>query len=696
MNNADFIRQYASEIAEALRSQEESPQTASLEESIPKLYRSLCFDEPIFNDISNLPVVASAMSRQLLSLSSPYALSERLVNGIFFLCKKRKSKDSDTSSSSAESTAIARLAFCISVQLPLQICQNFDNPLKVKKYLGSYKGNLYRESDNNTNDEWKESISRSSDAVIQQQVDKISEAISNGATNIESDDTNIQPDTDSLEEIWAAESDPSDYDYGEGSPDIPHQQLHLEEDDWLDPKTLSKPDLSLTTEHMQLAIGSLLKQANYNMLEPLFVSSKKEIEMYTSELMQLIFILLQPETPLSTGGNKSMDSSFQDALLTPLWILRDAATHKENSQQQQFTSSYLETLQTLLAVDQAHLQDVGGRISDPGMELCTASIVGLSALSSWCTMTEFSVDLTITSILDAMNDISHVVERATEKYRNNLLYSLVPIMELLSGISSDRTKVYGATLSKNIAQTLLNTGFLRQLLVLGLSERVQIASHFHHALWGLSVSYPKLVGKYVLRYHGIPQLVRNYTITGDSSSRECVHTILWNGFGWFGIEETQGPRVVWKSSSRLPVKELPLSRDECKEVCEKAWARLCHIMVSSISEYSETKGPEKMLEALHDLEMLLSRMSVPSIAKAFVQLLDSSNLQAITQALSLMPEEEMEVVKTSEIMKTEEDPDDKLKDPKANNIQVISTTRKLVKQYALFFQGNIGGSSKTD
>ena len=92
MNNADFIRQYASEIAEALRSQEESPQTASLEEFIPKLYRSLCFDEPIFNDISNLPVVASALSRQLLSLSSPYALSERLVNGIFFLCKKRKSK----------------------------------------------------------------------------------------------------------------------------------------------------------------------------------------------------------------------------------------------------------------------------------------------------------------------------------------------------------------------------------------------------------------------------------------------------------------------------------------------------------------------------------------------------------------------------------------------------------------------------
>ena len=97
-----------------------------------------------------------------------------------------------------------------------------------------------------------------------------------------------------------------------------------------------------------------------------------------------------------------------------------------------------------------------------------------------------------------------------------------------------------------------------------------------------------------------------------------------------------------------------------------------------------------MLEALHDLEMLLSRMSVQSIAKSFVQLLDSSNLQDITQALSVMPEEEME------IMKTEEDPDEKLKDPKANNKQVISTTRKLVKQYALFFQGNIGGSSKTD
>ena len=122
-------------------------------------------------------------------------------------------------------------------------------------------------------------------------------------------------------------------------------------------------------------------------------------------------------------------------------------------------------------------------------------------------------------------------------------------------------------------------------------------------------------------------------------------------------------------------------------------------METSISDFSRRTGPEKILGALHDFERLLILMSVPCIASSFVQLLDSSHLQDITKALSLLSnesDEEAEIVKESEMNDDAEDPDDKLKDSKGNHQQVVSMTRKLMKQYTLFFQGNTGGSSKTD
>ena len=112
-------------------------------------------------------------------------------------------------------------------------------------------------------------------------------------------------------------------------------------------------------------------------------------------------------------------------------------------------TKYLDLLQTLLAVDQAYMEDVTARSasttnSSTTLDLCAASIVGLSALSSWCgtiTTTTKSgsgssrssgVSLstwkwTHAALLDAMNDLAHVVERATATYRDQLTFSLIPI-----------------------------------------------------------------------------------------------------------------------------------------------------------------------------------------------------------------------------------------------------------------------------
>ena len=91
-----FLRRFAAQIGTALREREDdkdkqSSNIPSIEESIEDLYRSLVFDEPSIDHISNLPVVASALARQLLSSSSTtssYALSNRLLNGVIYLCNQ--------------------------------------------------------------------------------------------------------------------------------------------------------------------------------------------------------------------------------------------------------------------------------------------------------------------------------------------------------------------------------------------------------------------------------------------------------------------------------------------------------------------------------------------------------------------------------------------------------------------------------
>ncbi|KAL3945483.1 MAG: hypothetical protein SGBAC_000454 [Bacillariaceae sp.] len=690
-----FFRQYAAEIAEAFREQEDAPRVSSVEESVPELYRSLCFDEPIINSTSaNFSVVVSALSRQLLSKASPYALSDRLVNGVLYLSKRSTNpKTQNETAKNQDSIAIAKLFFCVFVQVPLHICENINSIVVVRKYLGSYKGNLSRATEAKDSDSSNENPRN--DAKIDQAVQQLSDGLS--GTPISAPDNNV--DDDSTKEVWAAESDPSDYDYGEGTPDYPqHSTFQFQEDDWLDPTRLSKPDPAMSLDHAQLAVGSLLKHASYNVLEPLFSLSKKEVTSVTTDLSQLIFNLLQPKSPLA-NGDADMEASTQDAILSPLWVLRDAAIYSLSKKQQQqgLDSTYLDVLHTLLAVDQAHLQDMGGVApsSSQSTELCTASIVGLSALSSWCGMAEISTQSTTSSVIDAMNDISHVIERASNRYKSNLLHSVIPMLELLSGITFEKAKSIPS--NPKIAQALLNSGFLRQLLLVGLSGDLRTMPNFHHALWGVSVAHPTTVGKYVARFPETKELVRHYAVAKDSTPKECVASVLWNGFGWIHTDASslQAPRVVWKTkAAQEKVAAPPLTKDECQEVCQKAWTRLCQLVECTLK--TSEKDLESASEALDEWERLFSFVSVMSISPSFHQLLDESQIQSVAKCLSSIPQPEKS---ESEVIEGEleggGDPDDKRKKPKSTLHLVLSRARKIIKQYTLFFQGR-AASSKTD
>jgi hypothetical protein len=462
-------------------------------------------------------------------------------------------------------------------------------------------------------------------------------------------------------------------------------------------------------------------------------------------------------------------------VLSPLWILRDAALNessnssaKQQQQQQQqqqcyYTSSYLEVLQTLLAVDQAHLQDLGTTTTtttSSSADLCSASIVGLSALSSWCSMAKISSPLTIAAIVDAMNDLCHVVERAAfqrnsdhdeennhSNNNNNLTQSLIPILEVLSGITYGEaiaSTTIPASTGTAISQALLNSGLMRQLLQLALEnnesssqrpqqQQQQQQHYFHHALWSLCVAYPKTVGKYVSRYPGTAQLVRIYNVHASSSSRDCVQSILWHAHGYLQCDDEHAstPRVVWKTTSasqKTTQQPPPLSKDECREVCQKAWTQLCRIVQTSILVVGDDSFPsssptttttpttttakdhppiQAALEVLSEWERLLALMVIPSMALSFSpsHWMDLQSLQEISTVVvrsttttttttpSLPPPSE-----TSECEEEEKPTDSTEKKKPSNHQMVVAKTRKLVKQYTLLFQGNDvrGTSSKTD
>lgn len=764
-----------------------------------ELYRALCFDEPLLDGIPNLTTAASALSRQLTSASSPYALSNRLVNGIVYLCRQRSnqtgqkaattSNDDNSSSFSLQersnavnnstatqpttALALAKLAFCVLVQVPLECCEQIQskNILAVQNYIGSYNGTTTdmpttteRSSPDNNDDNDDTSSNaeaKTNSAQIDQRVNQLTEAlagldsesVSSSHGDVHHDNNIIEDDNSALQEVWAAESDASDYDYGEGDVNDTAAFSHFPQStpeivDMLDPMLLSKQNPSLTMDEARTAIGSLLQQANYSILAPLFQLSQKQVETYISQLTQLLLLLLQPPQSIlvsdgaaAEGEASSSSSSLQDAMLTPLWILRDAALHHPSHEQSFYTSSYMEVLQTLLAVDQAYQSDAAitpNRKTQSGTSLCSASIVGLSALSSWCCSAQIFVPATTTAILDSMNDLAHVMERASESgYRENLKHSMTPILEILTGITYQdrkiiRSQVVGSstTVEMMIPQTMLNSGFLRQLLTLSL-EDVQTTTnddtspssgsppyHLDHALWGLCVVYPTVVGKYVARYPGFSSIVRRYhrNPPETTTSRDCVHSILWNCFAFVHCSDgsqPEAPRIVWKtkapsssSPNGIPTPQqqaTPLTKDECREVCQKSWARLIQMVESSLVVAEQPSSPKEALDVVQDWERLLKLVGVPSIVATFQSLLSDhdTQLEAIRRSLSqteagTKDDSSIEDSRNKNEKLDDEDDDDRKKSTMTHQQLVAATTRKVLKQYTLFFQGNAGGSSKTD
>jgi hypothetical protein len=421
-----FMRQYAAEIAGALRQQEENAPSLSPSDSVYELYRALVFDEPLLDSIPNVPIAASALSRQLLDAKSDYALSNRLVNGILYVCQQQQSGSGGSGSDHSQlSIAMSKLAFACLIEVPLQCILLSDDDNKqanrttldqMGTFLGSYQGHatIMRRGDNNQSDTVLMGSTDANDdttetntvdhhhpqndlpTVVDQQPpdallntnDNIQDEMDKEASTCSEDHVATAAAALTMneeEEVWAAESDPSDYDFNEGllptslsNNDAIFQQFfgasaQAEDHDWLDPKVLSKSKTPWTMETARNAMGSLLQLASFTLLEPVFASSSKsDAALYSQKVAQLALMLLQPRAQQKIDVDSILiDASKMNdaALLSPLWTLRDAASHSDSKgmatqRRQMLAATYLQTLQTLLAMDQALVDKISAASPD--------------------------------------------------------------------------------------------------------------------------------------------------------------------------------------------------------------------------------------------------------------------------------------------------------------------------------------------
>jgi hypothetical protein len=776
-DEAAFLRQFAARIGVALRERQGDADHAtsqlSIQECVHDLYQALVYDEPLLDHVPNLPVVASALARQLLDPKSHYAISNRLVNGIVYMCNKSSTAvkaeedgKSPPTQFSPTASAMAKLAFACLVEVPLKCCTANGNLQDLQNFLGSYKGariplaaTAVTKEKNDHDDDVKIqnliSSSRSQPPQQQSTLDKETSSCSDEANTATAQDQLYRLE----DEVWAAESDPSDYDFTDGlgeqtDPDI-HTRLFLQQhdpnfaqyprpetddEDWLDPEVLSKPDSQLSLVQARDSIQSLLQLASYTLLQPIFFRSESETTAITMTLTQLVLTLLQPN--LDENDKMDLYSISDNAILAPLWIVRDAASYHVTNQKKnhdnmskatssrrhaKLASSYLQVLQTLLAVDQAHLQDLQRRSTrTKDTDLCVASVVGLSALSAWCTMMDDDLgndilEMTIETLVDCMNDLAHVLERAsdTDWYQERMSGSMVPFLEILSGIFHDhfdsRNSAIIGRSSSSVAQTLLHSGFLRQVLsqvhVCGENKTPPLQHPIYHALWGLCIAHSKIVGKYVFRHPRTTDLVRRFARTtmwsqndGDNTGKskcanDCVQCILWNAFGCTQCQDATGVLVLKSRGSSNPAP--PLTQDECKEVCTKAWIQLCQLVEAVLQDsHINHKVSEGTVQ---EWNRLLTFARMPLLSTTVKGMLDSSLLDGIALALTNLPKESQvntatdksKAVDAAEDCKVHNDPNDTNKPSRQQ--QIISQTRKILKEYQLYFQGTVTiGSSKTD
>ncbi|KAL3768792.1 hypothetical protein ACHAWU_006893 [Discostella pseudostelligera] len=389
------------------------------------------------------------------------SLSSRLVSGILQASSRaversrtftsaQSSNDADVgaesmfgSSKITTSEGYAHIAFAIFVEGPYRCIQQAENHETVVKFLGSFHppeisnatpGKLDADEKSRLLEEATAEIVRGMEKV---EVESNAGDILTSSSNVHDDDSSSSSEfflpnstndamrpsnNDNMNEIFAEDSDPDDFDYGtDDDPcfSAPTGQTIIggklrsaksdEYDDFhdlsFDPIQLSEPSqANQTCEGAQKSIHYLLSSLSYGKLAFGSLSSRSWSECGMSEtLADLSFMMLLEITNRDHHGNAAESNSFFHQIPNdgdestdiaalwdrPLFALRDRALDKNHGHDA--LPSYLQLLTALLSHSE-HETLLSPQTVQPSSRNCLPPtvIVGLSSLGSMCSSKEMA------------------------------------------------------------------------------------------------------------------------------------------------------------------------------------------------------------------------------------------------------------------------------------------------------------------
>jgi len=436
----NFLKFHARAIAEALQQQEAAEQAYASgdasklqrERLIRDTYIALCHDDPLVESDFACHCLAAA----LLDPKAPYALSGPLVEGIRQLCSReedqqsapptiaasKNDEESGTSnnvnlaaiSTSSSPKGSAILAWAVYARIPLLCCQA-SSLSEIHSYLGSYRPPPPPPdpvlSGQRNEQQILESLEKNDEA------DRLAAMLTQAEESTKKMDSIKDTDGALEEEIWAAESDPSDFEFDSGF--SYEQQVNDLQDslaEWMsdrsDPEKLSKPPDVTNWKQVRHAVMDLTSQLTYRKVQSLWtsglgndaqanalvggtLSGRGPSDLLAHFTMTLLMPPPAPPAPQTKSSRPSIFDSpddeehvlqpqrqLQAMAWYPLWVLRDAAV---NLPSLNHYSKYLTLLQTLIAVDAASaISTTAVTGKKEAMSMAPATYVGLASLSALC------------------------------------------------------------------------------------------------------------------------------------------------------------------------------------------------------------------------------------------------------------------------------------------------------------------------
>jgi hypothetical protein len=643
-SSSSFHRDYARALAEALREAEESPPSRSTEELLQETYQQLCHDCPIHLSSTALLQLSRVLEQGQDNdndNNNKYILSNRFVNGLLQSLDRieratttlegdtkrsdgannctttNTTQDEEEAPSQSQSqhepfvsvpnhdtntdSALAVLAWTVFGSIPLKILQA-KTLEEAAKLLGSFRGDVVVIFD-------VEQDRAATQQDEQANIETADQATESPLNHIPND----QEEED--DEVWATESDPSDYEF-----ESDRFQQQLEVDAWaaaLDEPSFERVD---SWSAVAQAVVNLLSLCTYTKLSSLSMQQWKRLQV-SEHLTQLALLLLLQDSQSASSLFESLPSHYwqQTLALYPIHFFRDATLQHTRD----LLDDYLQFLSTLLQAPSSSSSStiVGG--TSP----CT--LLGLSLWSAVCShvlqlppsdknIAKYIQQLR-QSILEQSDDLTMILEQQQQQVqdetdettatRNAIMWTFVPIWNVLSGIvSNSRAKSAFVLLTQKQAQVLLNSGMLRQWLVLW-SQLSTAANNNNNnnnhpellavqqTLFDLSCASPKLLGKYTWRFANLAGTVCQLPEEEDDelvSTQALVDATLWNLIAQDIMLEDETmvqPTIVWKSktttaaSSSLP----PPTRVSCQATAHKGLHLLCERVVETLSDWKRRR-----------------------------------------------------------------------------------------------------------